>query len=138
MISLPDVGPGNDDVDTDYDNVMHDDLTKRLKHLNETLNVFWRRWKVEYLLELREFHRHLPRQGGAADQISVGDIVIVHDENYPRGLWKLGKIEDLIRGADNNIRGAVVRVQAIIPSYSNDPFNDSIHLKSEHLRRHNG
>ena len=92
--------------------------------------MFWRWWKVEYLLELLEFHRHLPRQGEAADQISVGDIVIVHDENDPRGLWKLGKIEDLIRGVDNNIRGAVVRVHA--RGCHSIPFNDSIHWKSEH------
>ena len=68
--------------------------------------MFWRRWKVEYLLELREFHHHLPRQGGAADQISVGDIMIVHDENYRRGLWKLGKIEDLIRGATFEVQSS--------------------------------
>ena len=28
VIRLPGVGSGNDDIDTDYDNVMHDDLTK--------------------------------------------------------------------------------------------------------------
>ena len=42
----------------------------------------------------------------------MGDIVTVHDDNHPRGLWKLGRVRELIPGADGNIRGAVIRVQS--------------------------
>ena len=42
--------------------------------------------------------------------ISVGDTVIIHEENRPRGLWKLGKVEELLKGNDGHVRGAVVRV----------------------------
>ena len=42
--------------------------------------------------------------------ISVGDIVIIHEENCPRGLWKLGRVEELLKGNDGHVRGAVVRV----------------------------
>lgn len=49
---------------------------------------------------MRESHR----------RIAVADIVIVHNDAHPRGLWKLGKVENLITGADGHIRGAVVRV----------------------------
>ena len=31
-------------------------LTKRARHLEQTVTHFWRRWKKEYLLELRESH----------------------------------------------------------------------------------
>ena len=55
------------------------------------------------LMELREAHRH------KGDQ-AVGDVVTVFDDKLPRGLWKLGKIEELIPGADNQVRGAKVRV----------------------------
>ena len=113
VLSLPDIVTGDGDTDTDYDSdITHDDLTKRMKHLSRTLDMFWRRWKMEYLLELRESHRHSPHQRGTDDHISVGDIVIVHDENYPRGLWKLGKIESLLPGTDGNVRGAFVRVHS--------------------------
>lgn len=34
-----------------------EDLTRRMGHLVETCAKFWRRWKREYLQELREHHR---------------------------------------------------------------------------------
>ena len=34
----------------------------------------------------------------------------IHDENLPSGLWRLGRIKELIAGSDGNIRSAVVRV----------------------------
>ena len=50
VLSLPDVVPGDGDTDTNYDgDVTHDDLTKRMKHLSRTLDMFWTRWKMEYL-----------------------------------------------------------------------------------------
>ena len=101
VLSLPDTV-----VTTDEDKLLgkptRADLTRRMQHLKKkTVDDFWRRWRSEYLLELRESHRH-PGQ--------TGDIVIVHDEAHPRGLWKLGKDEKLITGADGHTRGAAVRV----------------------------
>ena len=40
----------------------------------------------------------------------VGDVVQVHEENLPRGLWKLGRVKELILGSDGNVRSAVVSV----------------------------
>ena len=40
----------------------------------------------------------------------LGDIVLVHDEAHPRTYWRLGKVEKLIKGCDEQIRAAVVRV----------------------------
>ena len=53
-LSLLDVVTEDGEADTNYDgNVTHNDLTKRMKHLSKTLDLSWRRWKMECLLELR-------------------------------------------------------------------------------------
>jgi hypothetical protein len=88
------------------------DLSRRMKHLSNLMNHFWLRWRNEYLLELREAHRHSARKRGKADIVKIGDVVIVHDDDQPRGLWRLGRIEKLITGADNRVRGAVVKVKS--------------------------
>ena len=45
--------------DPDFD-VTPKTLDKRMQHLSQILNHFWRRWRSEYLLNLRESHR-MPR-----------------------------------------------------------------------------
>lgn len=44
--------------------------------------------------------------GTAKPSLSVGDIVIVHNEQLPRGLWKLRRIQELLEGC---YRGAIVK-----------------------------
>jgi hypothetical protein len=42
--------------------------------------------------------------------VAVGEIVVVHNENKPRGYWALGRVEQTLPGGDNQIRSATVRV----------------------------
>ena len=109
ILGMPDptITPDEDSYDP---RVSSTDLTRRMKHLSKTLADFWRRWKTEYLLELREGHRYYPPPKGTDNPISAGDVVLVHDENLPRGLWRLGRIKELLPGADGNVRSAVVRI----------------------------
>ena len=37
-------------------------------------------------------------------------MVIIHDENHLRSFWKLGRVNDLIKGDDSQICGAVIDV----------------------------
>lgn len=83
-------------------------LNARLKHLNRALDSFWGRWRREYLLELREAHRH--RQSSGEPKLVEGDIVVVYSDKQPRSCWKLGRIERVFIGADGQKRAATVRV----------------------------
>ena len=69
-----------------------------------------KRWCKEYLTELREQHK--VRSGSAGDSISQGDIVVVHEDKIPRQLWKIGRVEDLMRGRDGNMRAATIRTSS--------------------------
>ena len=86
-------------------------IQRQAKHLNGVLNHFWKRWSKEYLLELRESHRH-SSTSGALPEISVGDMLVAHIEDHHRGFWKLAWIERLITGRDGHTQGAVLRLPA--------------------------
>ena len=74
------------------------------------LSHFWKRWRAEYLLELRNAHNQLKKTAGSR-AVSVGDLVLVHDETHPKSYWKMGKVERLLMSKDGQSRGAEVRVQ---------------------------
>ena len=96
-----------EDSDTD---VQPQDLDRRMRHLSNVMNHFWKRWRKEYLLELRNSHRNVT-QHSSNRVVSIGDVVIVHEEDQPRGKWHIGKVETLVTGSDGHVRGAVVRVK---------------------------
>ena len=99
-------------------------LNARLKHLNYSLDSFWKRWRREYLLELREAHRH--HRSSGESQLVEGDIVVVYTDNQPRSCWKLGRIERMIIGADGQRRAATVRV-------SNNGRTSTLNRPIQHL-----
>ena len=73
----------------------------------ETMEI--RRWKSEYLTDLREYHPLQAKKTGR--YVAEGDVVIVMDEGkLPRGRWRLGHVMKLIEGADKVMRGATVDV----------------------------
>ncbi len=82
-------------------------LSRRYRYLNQKLEHFWRRWKSEYLTDLREFHRNISQGHRTA---KVGDVVLVQEDNTKRLLWKMGLVERLISGKDGTVRGAEIRV----------------------------
>ena len=67
-------------------------ISKRMKYLSKLLEHFWHRWQKEYLLGLRAQHRLSPRRNIGDVEISVGDVVIFHEEGLPRPRWRLGRI----------------------------------------------
>ena len=42
--------------------------------------------------------------------ISLNDVVLIEEERKPRFTWKMGIVVELIKGKDDKIRGAIVRV----------------------------
>jgi len=96
--------------DSDYPDSARD-LSHRMSHLTRVLQKFWKRWKKEYLSELREFHR-IRIKSGTVHTVERGEVVTAYDEGHPRGLWRLGRVEDLIQGSDGKVRGVYVRVSS--------------------------
>ena len=84
-------------------------LLEKWKTGQRMLEAFWKIWRNDYLLNLRErskTHLTAPRIQ-AHEKPNVGDIVQLKEDS-PRGSWKLGKITELITSSDGNIRSAKV------------------------------
>jgi hypothetical protein len=108
ILSLPDNLTYFEPEDENFE-VTDESLQRRAKHLNSVLNHFWKRWSKEYLLELRDAHRQT-NVGGTPTPVKIGDIVLIHDQDHPRGFWKVARVEKLITGRDGLVRGAALRL----------------------------
>ena len=111
-LSLPDITLHKID-EGDYNaELTPNTLNRRMNHLRKTLDHFWKWWQREYLLQLRDYHRHYKKTDERGDTLSEGQIVLVHSDKHMRGFWKLGKVQKLIQGSDGHVRGAVIRLPA--------------------------
>ena len=78
-------------------------------YLSQVLTHYWKRWKREYLVDLRECH-NLKSRGQNTPVIKQGDIVTIEDEHQRnRLLWKLGRVRSIIKDSEGVPRGAQVR-----------------------------
>ena len=85
-----------------------DQLTKRVKYLQTTMQQYWQRFHHVYLAELREHHMYVgKRKTNDRNKLKVGDVVVVKEDNFtPRNSWKLGLVDSLVIGQDQHVRGA--------------------------------
>ena len=83
-------------------------LSKRQKHLNLVIDHFWKRWRWEYLTELREHHHG--KKESEQRRVKQGDVVCVHEDLTPCQNWKVGIVQKLIPGGDGRVRAAFVRL----------------------------
>ncbi|CAC5418973.1 unnamed protein product [Mytilus coruscus] len=80
-------------------------LKKLWRKGQNILNSFWKTWREEYLLSLRERKQIDLKCGKIKSTISpsIGSVVIIK-EDLPRGMWKLGRIVKLIQSNDGQLR----------------------------------
>ena len=67
---------------------------------------FWRRWWREYLSTLQT------RAGPVAPSrknVKIEDVVLEVDGSVPRGVWPLGRVEEVRTGDDSKVRTVKVR-----------------------------
>ena len=85
-----------------------DVFRKRWRHTQFLAAQFWKRWVKEYLPCLQSRNKW---QDVSAN-LKEGDLVLVVDENTPRGLWPLGLIIGVHFGRDGLVRSVRVRTNA--------------------------
>ena len=81
-------------------------IRKRWRRVQYLTEVFWGRWKREYLLSLNERQKWTkPRRN-----LLVGDVVMVKDESTPRMEWPLAIITEAQPDADGLVRKVKISV----------------------------
>ena len=67
-------------------------LTRINQRTAARLQHFWKMFLDQYLLALRERWQN---KAGKGPKLREGQIVIIHNEELPRNLWKLGRVQKL-------------------------------------------
>nr|CAD2185106.1 unnamed protein product [Meloidogyne enterolobii] len=84
------------------------ELIKRYTQNRSLAKHYWDLWKKEYLPSLLERQR---RKLENNQPPKVGELTLIEQSEGKRNQWKVGKIEKLYTGADDQIRSALVKVQ---------------------------
>ena len=102
------------------------------KNLTKNLSSFWYRWRSEYLSALREAHRDSKNPSGT---VSIGEIVLIHDDCLPRSKWRLGLILDVYKGKDGLVRSASLRTSTGV---TNRPISKLYPLEVQAIEKVSG
>ena len=88
------------------------------------LNVFWSRWKNEYLqiLQMRSTWNE------KTCEVSKGDIVIIKDDNQPRNCWLLAVVVETFPSEDGHVRKVKVRAGSGTQNCLERPVNKLVVL----------
>ncbi|XP_071959796.1 uncharacterized protein [Antedon mediterranea] len=77
---------------------------KRWRQAQYLVNVFWARWRKEYLATLMERQKWFKERR----TVDVGDIVIIA-ENSPRGQWRMARVLEVYKDARGLVRSVKLR-----------------------------
>ena len=84
-----------------------DAYRRQWRHAQFIVGHFWKRWVKEYLIELHRRQKWLEKK----PNLGVGDVVLIMDENVPRGAWPLGRVVDVNVGRDGLVRSVRLRTK---------------------------
>ena len=79
-------------------------LRCRWRQSQFSADQFWRRWKKEYVPLLIQLSKWRTVQRN----ICRGDLVLIIDDDAPRGKWRLGRVMTPVVSADGLVRSAEV------------------------------
>lgn len=78
------------------------DLYEQIDKLKQ---CFWNRWSTEYITQLQQRQKWTTNQRN----LSVGELVLLQDNNLPPHKWTLGRLSAVHPGADGVVRGPSVK-----------------------------
>jgi len=84
---------------------------RRWRQIQYLADVFWRRWRREYLSTLQLRQRWLQ----PSRNMNVNDVVVIMDDACPRNSWPLGRVLETYTGTDGLVRSVkLVSISGIL------------------------
>ena len=80
-------------------------MRRRWRRVQYLANLFWSRWRNEYLLLLQSRQKWNVRQRN----MMKGDVVLVRDDTAPRSDWKLGLVEETENDQSGDVRAVTIK-----------------------------
>lgn len=81
-------------------------LLKRWHLCQALIRHFWKRWSTEYLASLQKANKW---RTSASSKISVGDVVVIREDETIPGQWPLARVIQTHPGKDGVIRVVTIR-----------------------------
>ncbi|KAL3998739.1 Integrase core domain family protein [Acanthocheilonema viteae] len=112
-LDIPTNYESNQDEYTPYGLNTKNKLLKYWFNTLKALDVFWKLWRDEYIVSLRERTQRKLTSPRAVERRSPceNEIVLLNEPDTPRGMWKLARIKAIKRGWDGKIRTATIQMQ---------------------------
>ncbi len=83
--------------------------SKRFQYVQTIANNFWRRFIGEYIPKLIAIGR--PKWQKREYEIKKDDVVLIVENNVPRGKWNLGRVLEVFPGKDGVVRNVRLKTQ---------------------------
>lgn len=87
--------------------------TNRLSYwrrIYQTTERFWKQWQSDYLSRMQQ----RPKWTLKAENVEVGELVLLKEENLPPSQWKLVRIIEVHKGSDNIVRVVTIKTPTTI------------------------
>ena len=83
-------------------------LRRRWRQAQQLAEHFWKRWHKEYLPTLMK----RGKWSRESRRIQVGDVVLVAENNAPRGRWPLARVVKVYPGSDGRVRTVELKTKS--------------------------
>ena len=81
---------------------------RRWRYVQFLADQLLRKWIREYIPELQKRNKWDKLE----ENLKIGDLVLITEENTPRGLWPLGRIVDVKLGRDQMVRSVMIKTRS--------------------------
>lgn len=81
-------------------------LKRRWRRVQYLSNLFWSRWKLEFLHKMQE----RVKWTSPGRNVKKGDIVLLKEDGLPRNVWRMAKVISTSSGEDGYVRKVALKI----------------------------